>query len=308
MPDFSIYGKCNNKCIMCTNSSDFRKEVEEFELGSLFKRLELFSTGESAFLNNYRDSFAITGGEPTLSPNLFQLITKINTLFPGMRISLLTNGRMFCYPGYLNKLMSLKANIEFIVSIHGPSDIIHDRITLAKGSFGQTVKGLKHILNLDHRNLTLEIRIVIHRLNYRYLAKTVSFLAKNFRNADRIVLLFFEIEGRASRNFKLLKLNYNECKPIIKTIINKIKFFKEFRLYHFPLCALDKKLFPYVWRTLPPSEVSYPKGCTNCALIKHCLGIPKGYLKAFGTSEFRPFKKINKFKLSDSWHHPIVEI
>ena len=308
MPDLPIYNKCNNKCIMCTNPSDYAKKAKGYNLNSLFKRLELFHAGKDTFLNNYRDSFTITGGEPTLSPHLPSVITKINTLFPGIRISLLTNGRMFCYPDYLAKLVSLKANIEFVVPIHGHNDIIHDRVTVVKGSFEQTVKGLKHLVNLRNRNLSVEIRIVIHCLNYKYLPEISSFLAKEFLDVDRVVLIFFEIEGMASSNFRILKLRYNDFRPYINGTIKKLKFFKEFRLYHFPLCVLGKELFPYMWRTLPSSEVSYLECCTKCILIKHCLGIHKGYLKAFGSSEFKPYKKFDKIKISDNWHHPILEL
>ena len=308
MPTFSIYNKCNNNCIMCTNFDKFCNNSKKFDLVYLLRRIDRFYKGEEEFLDNYRDAFSITGGEPTLSPNFLTIIKKINSLFPEARIMCLTNGRMFFYEDYIKELLQLDDHLELAISIHGHTAKIHDSITQTKGSFFQTVKGLQNIFRFKKRNHIIEIRIVIHQLNYKILEKITTFIKNEFPLIDRLVYIFFEIEGQARKNLERLNLSYTEFIPYINNIYNLIQYFNEVRFYHFPLCVVPRRLFPFIWRTLPALEISFLKRCKGCNLKAICLGIPKGYLKYIGQYEFKPIKDKINIKEGSNWHHPINRI
>jgi len=308
MPVFPLINKCNNKCIMCSVPKDFLK-LKKFDYHSLVSRLEKFHKGKDVFIENYRDSFCITGGEPTLSKYFIPIIEKINELFPSIPILCLTNGRRFSSLNFAKEVLNIKANLEWAVSLHAHTSQLHDKITQVKGSFHQTVRGLQNILKFNLRRHKVEIRVVIHRLNYNYLDKIIRFIKTNFIDIDRLVFIFFELEGKAMENINILKLRYTELRPHIIKILKFIKYFKEVRFYHFPLCTLPPLFYPYIWRTLPSQEVLFASQCNFCKLKEVCLGIPKGYVEFFGTEEFVPIKRKNLIlKFNENWHHPIREV
>lgn len=100
--------------------------------------------------------------------------------------------------------------------------------------------------------------------------------------------MFFEIEGIAPDYFKILRLTFTQLYPYINEIYNLISYFPDVRFSHFPLCTLPPKFYPYVWRTLPEYEVSFPESCNHCNLKEFCNGIHKSYLRYIGSGEFKP--------------------
>lgn len=308
MPVFPIIYTCNNKCVMCSNPEYSEKDNRGCGLKDLKKRLKGFYVGKEVFLENFRDGFCLTGGEPTLSSHLAPLIEEINKFFPGTEILCLTNGRKFSRPVYARKVLATGANLHLATSIHAYNAKLHDRITGIQGSFAQTVKGLDNIRRFKKSNHKVSIRVVIHGLNYKFLDRTARFINDNFSYIDRMVFIFFEIEGRAEKNIKTLKLRYGQVRPYVNKLYGLISKFKEVRFYHFPLCTLSVVFYPYIWRTLPDYEVSFGKSCRSCKLKKFCLGIHKGYIEHFGTKEFRPPAGKISIGETGSWYHPIESV
>lgn len=309
MPDFPIYNKCNNKCLMCSNPEENLKiEKSFFSFSALSKRIERFYEGEDEFLNNYGDCFSITGGEPTLSAHLFPLIKKINSFFPGIKITCLSNGRRFSYTAYTKSFFQLAPNLELNISLHGHNASLHDRITQAPGSFNEMVSGMKNIFKLKLPGQSIGIRIIIHGLNYKFIGKILEFVEHNFSRVNSLVLIFFELEGQACVNFQQLKLSYSQFQPYLNKIKKSIKLFPQIQFYHFPLCVLPESFFPYMWRTLPASEVDFLQACENCKLRQLCLGIHKNYLRHMGASEFKPITKKMRIITRDNWYNPIEKI
>lgn len=308
MPDLPIYNKCNNNCKMCSNPDSFWEMKRGFSLPYLLRRIDKFYKGEKVFLGNYRDTFYITGGEPTLSPHLVTVIKRIGYLFPNSRIVCLTNGRMFSYVDYVKGLLQLSAVSELAISIHGHKEEIHDKITGVKGSFSQTFTGLKNAFQFKKPAQLIEIRVVIHRLNYKFLNAITKFILEEFPLVDRLVFIFFEIEGQAYKHLATLRLTYAQLFPYISKIYNLIHYFSDVRFYHFPLCTMTANFFPYISRTLPDSEVAFLDKCNECNVKEFCLGVHKGYLKYIGSLEFQPIRDKFNIKKGANWHRPILKI
>jgi len=308
MPTLSIYNKCNNNCVICTNPDKFWQMKKKFSLSHLLGRINRFYKGEKEFVDNNVASFSISGGEPTLSPHLVAVVKKINILSPKTKIICLSNGRMFSYVDYTKNFLGTCENLELIISVHGHNSKIHDKITRNPGSFSQTQKGIENILRFKKITQSLEIRVVIHRLNYRFLVEIIKFIKSYFPGTTRLVLVFFEIEGQAVKNLQRIKLTYSQLLPYLDKVYSFIKVFPEVRFYHFPLCVVPPKFYPYVWRTLPRYEVNFLKNCRSCSIKEFCLGIHNGYLKYIGEREFRP--KSNNFKIikNTDWFQPIKQI
>lgn len=301
--DICLWNKCNNRCVMCTNPKDFwesdiyTQEFLEKRLLDLKKELK------------ENDSILLTGGEPTIHPKFLEILRFIREHYPQHHIDLLSNGRRFFYTEFATEVMKI-SGLTVAVALHGFNSRTHERITRSPGSFQQTLVGIKNILNFKSPGLgqLVEIRVVIHKLNYRDLTKILKLIKKEFGQADRVVLIFLEVEGRGSDNFAKVGLTYAKFKPYLEKIYPFFGKFNELRLYHFPLCVLPPKFWSYTWRTLPQHEVDFLPSCEKCSYKNYCLGIHHGYLEKVGEKEFRPLEKNIKIKPSGNFYHPILDI
>lgn len=284
MPEISIWHKCNSNCIMCTNMDSFIKSPDDhYDFDFQMQRLKKIKPGS-------KDHFLFTGGEPTLHPGFLSILAGFRKKFPRVPMYLLTNGRKFCYRDFTRKVLRLgKTHFDIIITIHGYNAATNDSITRSKGSFSQAMLGLKNIFKLRRPGQGVEIRIVLHKLTAPWLDRTLLAILKAFPDTAgyRLVLIYFEVEGQAEKNFKRIKLSLGECAARLEECSGLLKEFPEVRLYHFPLCVLKEDLRPLVWDSLPGEDIRYLKECRSCALKKKCPGVPAWYPKWFGTSDIK---------------------
>ncbi|MFH1671259.1 MAG: radical SAM protein, partial [Candidatus Portnoybacteria bacterium] len=246
------------------------------------------------------------GGEPTLHPRFLDIFWFVRKNFPKHELRLLTNGRRFYYRDFAEEIMSAD-NLNIAVSLCGPNKKIHDGITQTKNSFTQMVKGLENILDLK-KDQTIEIRTVLSNLSARYIDQTLNFINSKFPSIDRVIVIYLETEGQAEKNLNRVMISYSEIRPYLDKIYPFFSSLKELRLYHFPLCALDYKFWPHVWRTLPEKEVAFISSCKQCRYKKYCLGIHRDYPDKTRNNEFKPIKEEYIIEESGDFYHPIIGI
>jgi len=298
-----LWNKCNCQCMMCTNPIDFG-ESNLYTQDFVKRRIE--GIGQKLKEN---EEILFTGGEPTIHPQFLEILKFTRNIYPNNRIEVLSNGRRFAYKDFTYRVMQMP-NLTLMISLAGYNSETHNKVTCSQGSFQQTIEGMNNIFSLLRPSLDqkVEIRIVITKINYKYLTKILDLVKKKFFLADRVILIFLEIEGRSKENFSQVGLTYKQFKPYLKGIYPYFSKFRELRLYHFPLCVLPSKFWPHVWRTLPEEEVAFPPSCKRCLYKEHCLGIHEGYLETVGAKEFKPLDLKFKLKLSDNFHRPILDI
>lgn len=275
---------------MCSNPAGFggADGSEPYTYEFLVQKLQQL---RKAFSVDNREVIGFTGGEPTIHPDFLKLISFTKTIFPKNQLVVVTNGRMFSYNGFAESCLPFIDNIK--IALHGPDAALHDATTRVKGSFKQTIQGVKNILAINkssNRSLfDVEIRVVLTKLNYLRIDETLRFIKDNFSNINRVVIIFPEFEGTCQDNFSIVGVLYVEVASIIqKTVHYWKKQFQELRLYHFPLCVLASDLWPYVWRTLRGEEVVFLDKCNKCQYKKYCLGVHRDYIKVAGEEEFNP--------------------
>ncbi|MCX6737230.1 MAG: radical SAM protein [Candidatus Parcubacteria bacterium] len=285
MPDIAIWNQCNNHCVMCTNPKDY--QLKSNSVAYSFKNIT------NRWLNTKlrkEETLCLTGGEPTIHPDFFKVISWFRTKYPRNAIAIASNGRLFYYKDFVKRILKAD-NLLLEIAIHGYNAKTHDAVTRVKGSFDQTVQGIHNILEYKNGSQELEIRIIITKLTYKNLDKILKFLTQEFDiNLIRdVVLVFMEMEGQAEDNFKTVGLSYTEINRQFSLIAQKwAKSFNDFRLYHFPLCVLPPELWQYSWRTLRGEEVSFIQACDTCRVKKYCMGIHRDYLRLIGKKEFKP--------------------
>ena len=159
--EISFWNQCNNNCLMCANSTDFKESIKSFSIEQFKKQIE-----QKGLARNKKkvEAIYLTGGEPTIRPDFFSSIYFLKRMFPTAKFNILSNGRNFFYVDFTRKCVNFGFN-DFIIPIHGYNDNTHDSITGVKGSFKQTIDGIKNILNFRKINQKVEIRIVITKIN-----------------------------------------------------------------------------------------------------------------------------------------------
>ena len=88
--EISLWNLCNNNCVMCTNPDDF-KDGKLINLKSIKKYLDRDDIKRK---KNVRNVF-VSGGETTIQPDFFNIISFIQNKYPLARLNILTNGRRF---------------------------------------------------------------------------------------------------------------------------------------------------------------------------------------------------------------------
>ena len=303
--DLCVWNRCNNHCIMCTNPEDFqnKEDSRDYSFQKIVQRIE----GRIPYLKKTKESINITGGEPTTHPYFLDLCFWFREKLPKNKIALASNGRMFSYESFVKKLLKID-NLTIEVAILGPDERAHDSITRVKGSFEQTIKGLKNILKFKNATQELELRIILIKQNYKLVKEILSFISRNLASVDRVVIIFPEPEGECGKKYDIVGIKYLQIKDEIFSVMQEWGNKKDLRLYHFPLCTLDPSLWKYTWVTQRREEISFPKQCTKCSYQNYCCGVHKDYLKIIGDKEFQPPKTNLQFKFSNNKHHPIINI
>lgn len=152
---------CNNHCLFCHNRDKIGKG--NFEIKRLFKKIDMAKDlGISSIL--------FSGGEPTINKNFFEISNYAKK--KGLSIGLITNGRMFSNKNFNNKMKEF--NLSYVlISLHGPNEEIHDAITRTKGSFRQTLVGLKNVLEYSKYSI---INVVITKQNLEHINEIIELL------------------------------------------------------------------------------------------------------------------------------------
>jgi MoaA/NifB/PqqE/SkfB family radical SAM enzyme len=296
MPDIAAWNKCDNKCVMCTNGRAFpAQDTAQYRLRGQVKKLEEHLAGKQVYAKGGGGgAVTLTGGEPALHPEFFQLLAYFRRRLPGAQLTLLTNGRRFSSRAFAARFLKVASPpFSVAVPLHGPDAASHDAVTGVKGSFAQAVRGLENLL-AGGKRLQVEVRLVLHRLNIGRLPALLRLAGQKFGAAEnfRAVAIHYELEGEALKNAKRLELKLSDSARALAACAPLLRGLRDFRLYHFPRCVLQPELRRLARVTQPKEERVYPPGkCSGCRLRRGCPGLMAAYFERFGDSELKPVKR-----------------
>ena len=246
------------------------------------------------------------GGEPTIQENLIDYVKWAKDLnYEEIHIN--SNGRMFFLKDYCLKLSEAGANV-FTVSIHGSNAKIHDYLTRVKGSWNQTVKGIK---NLKKLNRHIQTNTVIVKQNYRNLPSLAKMLVS--LGVNKYQFAFMHISPIIQKNPRLIKEivpRYFQTESCVKKglqigIDSNVRATTE----AVPYCFMRGYENHISEKTIPDTDIydmgviqknfreiikkeAKAKGpnCRKCKYNKVCEGPWKEYPEIFGWDEFKPVK------------------
>lgn len=275
--------KCNNRCVSCimpTRNLQGEKSLKQIKIET---NEILKNSGHIEF----------NGGEPTLNKDLFRILHYTNEKKENVEVALITNARIFSILDYVNKLNSLNLkNFKIVTTLYGHKKEIHDGITRTPCSFEQQIKAIKNLIN---KRIQIELRIVINKLNYKYLDKIAQFIIENFNREDFLSVIFISMKiiGEAYKNRRIVVYKISDAIPHISKAAERLTE-KKFKvgLFHLPHCVLPRKLWNLSGGiTAERSEICFLPFCKNCTKKEKCSGIWKSYIEVFSPNEFNPIKE-----------------
>ncbi|MCK5177284.1 MAG: radical SAM protein, partial [Candidatus Aenigmarchaeota archaeon] len=201
---FKICGSCNNDCLFCGEYGSQPKKDES--LTNLKKKIDSLKIKEE-------ECVILAGGEPTLNKDIFILINHIKKYTLNIHIS--TNGRKLKNMSFLKKLTDSGIS-EFCVDLYAPFSKRHEDITRKKNSFSETIKGLE---NLKKSDCKITIKIVITKLNYKYLHQIVKYINEKFSNKTKIIFSNLSLNENA-----IIDEQLTEAEPMGVNIDKKSHF------------------------------------------------------------------------------------
>ncbi len=281
----NVTTKCNQMCLNCPNDDNFRDH-------NLTKEQVLNFIDE-----NWGDDIRIVsfiGGEPTISPFLFDVLLYVLKKKKNLRIHINSNGMMFYYPKFCDKFLYLQQkgfdfHIEF--GIYSPFSIVHDRITQVEGSWKKSLVGLKNLLN---RNFDVGIRTVVSKMNY----KTLKYYRKMIRNENLFNVTSFtfigmDVIGMAFQNKNQMLVSHLEIAPEIeKAITNLIKegfSADKIQVHLLPKGLFSPKFRSFVVRSGCVDGAFMDNGpeCRKCVYYNECPHLLKSYVQFYGVGEHK---------------------
>jgi len=294
--DIKIGFQCNNRCKFCVQGSKRDKLPAK-------SKKEVEKSLKQAYNKGKREA-VFTGGEPTLHPYFLDLV-KFAKKIGFKEIQIQTNGRMFAYNNFCLKTIKAGAT-QFSPAVHGHNPEIHDFLTNSKGSFEQTIQGIKNLKKLNQYILT---NTVITSTNASYLPEIAKLLVK--LGVNQYQFAFIHISGRAEENKDWIVPQKSKIIKYIKKGLDiGIKANKKVMTEAIPYCLM-KGYEDYIAEKVIPPSVVYDAGfvvedyhkyrrdkgkakgpdCSKCKYNKICEGPWKEYPEIFGWDEFEPILK-----------------
>jgi cyclic pyranopterin phosphate synthase len=286
---------CNNHCRFCPD--DRYKHIEESDVYEFLKN------------NVFFKRVVFSSGEPTLNPHLINYIAYAKEM--GFNdIAIVSNGRRYAYRDFCVDLIDAGAN-EFVVSLHGYNEKIHDFLTRSPGSFRQTLGGLENIISLRNRVSKITVNHVINKVNYHHLGSFLRLLKKYPIN--QAVMLVVQPRGEnMENNFSALMPRYKGLSRVLDKLLaeqhelfipNEGEKREYLSILDMPFCV-SEKLMPYFgfgdirvtvkdgkkeeFSSSPYKVKGLP--CQDCRYFDACGGVFANYIKKYGWKEFNSIR------------------
>jgi MoaA/NifB/PqqE/SkfB family radical SAM enzyme len=268
---------CNNNCICCP---EYRKETKEIiDPSEFLKKIKVIKKSKKII---------ITGGEPTINPYFFQILNYLKKNYPHIKITLLSNGRMFSYFKFIEKIKEYKIN-KFLISLYGPNLKTHDLITRSSGSFEQTIHGINNLIK-DKRKV--ECNIILLKQNFEEFNKNYEEFFRKFEfGIPHLNFRVASIIGEAEKYPELISVKFTNIWPSFKKLLDflikeKISFSLDKMM---PYCLIPKEYHKFI-----RIDIQHPLISTNRKTKKNILEQKKIFTELQKCKQCKYEKKCNK--------------
>jgi radical SAM protein with 4Fe4S-binding SPASM domain len=275
--DLALTFRCQNNCIHCyAGGPHTTSELTASQWKEVIKKLEQIGVFIATF----------TGGEPTLREDLAELLKCAQET--GIVTGLVTNGRKLQDKKYVKSLE--RAGLDFAqITLESHKAGVHDKITGVKGSWKETVAGIKNAVETE---IYVTTNTTLNKYNAADFLDTIDFLKKLGVAAFGCNSLIYS--GKAVEVSDKFALSIETLKELLPKIRDKAGHLGMKFLWYTPTqyCRLD-----------PVKLGLGVKSCT-AALVNMCVA-PDGAVYPC-QSYFEPLGNILKDKWKRIWTHPLA--
>ena len=265
---FFVTGKCNSNCVMCPSPDISRQKGGSTSVNTLIEIAKHIPTDAP--------HLTITGGEPfMIGPDIFRFFEFLRDKFECTDFLFLTNGRIFAVDSYVQRFVEKAPKNSIIaIPIHGSTSEIHDMITQTKGSFDQTIIGIKKLLKAG---IHVELRIVVSRLNEKDIHNIAKMISDELPGVDYVSIMAMEMTGNARVNQDKVWISYVDAALVAEdAALVLIENGIDVKLYNFPLCTVKKEFWTLCEKSISPDKVRYAETCETCKMKNACGGVFAG--------------------------------
>jgi len=275
--DLALTFRCQNDCVHCyTGGPHETPELNTTQWKQVIDRLREIGVFTVTF----------TGGEPTLREDLPEFIVYAEN--KGMVTGLVTNGRKLNDKSYVEKLE--KAGLDFVqITLESHEPDVHDLMTASKGSWKETVAGIK---NAVESQVYVTTNTTLSKHNAAGFLQTVDFIKSLGVAAFGCNSLIYS--GKANAVSEEFALPIEALKELLPRIRDKAHELGLKFLWYTPTqyCRFD------------PVQMGLGiKSCT-AAMINMCVG-PAGDVYPC-QSYFESLGNILGVEWEKIWNHPLA--
>jgi His-Xaa-Ser system radical SAM maturase HxsC len=254
--------QCNSYCLMCSQPP---KQADDFgRMADHFRVIDLIDPATA--------ELGITGGEPTLYGDRFvDLIAHCKGRLPDTALHVLTNGRMFFYRRFAERLAAVgHPDLVLGIPLYSDVDSEHDFVVQVRGAFEQTVIGL---LNLDRHDVKVELRVVLHAQTVQRLPRLAEMIVRNFPFVFHVALMGLEPFGFVHQNLDLLWIDAAQYRSELTTTVDILRGAGvPVSIYNHQLCTIDRRLWPFARKSISDWKNVYLDDCQRCTVREECGG------------------------------------
>ena len=282
-----INGHCNMSCAFCFVD----RTAPDFPADEMQREIDRMWTWN-------KNHLVLSGGEPTLHPELPRLLSHGRTL--GFRtIEIQTNGVKLAELAYAEQLVDAGLN-KATISLHSVDPEHSDRITRLPRAFGKTIAGMH---NLRRLGINTQIAHVLTKANFKDLPGFVRYLGREFpTDAGALSICLAIAQGISDLVYDWVIPSFTEIKPYVRDALdycleNDIGFGGMLGQGGYPPCMLDgemkyyERVLGHIYRSADHSQQFHKaERCRECSFDAHCVGVRKAYVECYGEAEIRPFR------------------
>jgi MoaA/NifB/PqqE/SkfB family radical SAM enzyme len=300
MADFGyiqIIRVCNQKCLFCSNPSNGHVLSTE-EIKKIILR----------YKKNKLAGIYLTGGEPTMHPDLFEIIRYCKK--NNVECKIITNGQRLAYPQYMKALYASGLR-QLHVSIYSNRKNVQDKLTQNDGAIVNLQKAFRNLA--EYPEMSVSVNITINRQNQDHLKQVVRWVINNYPH--KLHFVFNNLDPRPS----VIK-KYPEVVPQLlnlkKGLSEALRFLSSshitFRVERVPLCFMPefaysstetrkivkiekRSVFFLDEKGIRTQKDFYRlkgKSCKKCSLDRICAGVD-------GNGEYYKISDLNPISLGE---------
>lgn len=257
----------------------------------------------------------ITGGEPLLHNNIFEILTLLRKA--DFYIYITTNGLHLQNPEFLVKLLAIGIN-RIAVPLYGSKAEIHDAMTGVAGSFDKVIEGLDNLFYLKSKYkiaTKVELRLLMSKFTNAENPCIVDFIAERYSGVDYINLNGLQLSSRTTNYEDMIETSLSESREYLrKTIRRIVSYGIKGTVTGIPICVLGEEfkqfyvhranslqLFPHISagpymaetnQTTYRTQTSKKKGeiCHGCKYYNECEGLQQRYIGRYGFDDLTPIR------------------